>query len=204
MIADILKTIHRGLTKDIDYPEAGSEDMLVRLDYVNKAISTWEACVREGYIWKELIVPATEIVFGGTGTDPLPANFLSFIQRFDQSDGFKKAELQIGNSVYSEVKASEGEQMAQQGLAPYVFWSVSGNIRTLPAANGSINTAYLKKATRYATGAETEEPEMQDTSFIEDFVLAMQFLDNGDNDLYSMRFTLANETLKNMKYNALA
>jgi hypothetical protein len=203
-IEDILKKIHRKFAKDTDYPEAGSEDLLVRLDHVDDAISEWENCVFEGYNWKELMVAPTAFVFGGTGTDSLPADFLSFPRYFSQKTGFTKAQLEIGSTIYTEVKAGEGAQMEQEGLSPYVFWIEGGNIRTLPAVSGTINLPYLKKATRYTTGAETDEPEMEIPKFIEDYAVAKIFLDNDDEDLYQSFMNSAAEKLKQMKYNALS
>lgn len=201
-ITEILQRAHRKVSKDTDYPTAGSEDLLVRLDHVDDAISEWEDCVMEGYNWPELMVTPTAFVFGGTGTDALPANFLSFLRRFDD-DGFQKAEIQSESTVWSEIKAAEGEQMAHAGLSPYVFWIVGGNIRTLPAITGSIDIPYMKKATRYTTGSEATEPEMENHKFIEDYVTAKLFLDNDDDTLYQSFMSSAADKLKLMKYNAL-
>ncbi len=202
MIEDILKKAHRKFSKDTDYPEAGSEDLLVRLDHADDAISEWEDCVKEGYNWSELMTSAS-FVFGGTGTDALPANFLDFPSSFGD-DGFERLELKIGNSSYSEVSSGEGEQLAQDGLSPNVYWIVGGNIRTLPAASGTVSLPYLKKATRYTTGVETTEPEMSNPKFIEDFVTAKIFLDNEDDNLYQSFMMQANEKLMKMKYKALS
>lgn len=203
MIADILKKVHRKFSKDIDYPETGSEELLVRLDHADDAITEYEDCAKAGYPFKELLTSAP-LVFGGSGTDPLEADFLAFVRRFDVSaGGFKKAELQIGSCLYAEISASEGNNLAQQGLIPNVFWAEGGNIRTLPAANGSITLPYLKKHTRYTTGEETTEPEMENPKFIEDFVTAKVYLDNADDTLYQSFFASADEKLKQMKYNAL-
>lgn len=203
MISDILKKVHRKFSKDIDYPETGSEDLLVYLDHADDAITEYEDCAKAGYPFKELLTSAP-LVFGGSGTDALQTNFLAFIRRFDISaGGYKKAELLIGSVTYTEVSTSEGNGLAQQGLSPNVFWSEGTNIRTLPAANGTITLPYLKKHTRYVTGAETPEPEMENPKFIEDFVTAKVFLDNADDTLYQSFFASADEKLKQMKYNAL-
>lgn len=202
MIADILKKAHRKFSKDTDYPEAGSEDLLVRLDHVDDAISEWEDLVREGVNWKELITSDT-LVFAGSGSDALPVDFLAFISYFDD-DYYQRAELKIGEAVYIQVKSGEGRQAEQDGATPYIFWQEGTNIKTLPAASASITLPYLKKATRYTTGAETDEPEMENPKFIEDYVTAKIFLDNDDDTLYQSYMNAAGEKLKNMKYNALA
>ncbi|MFA5993370.1 MAG: hypothetical protein WC823_00250 [Parcubacteria group bacterium] len=202
MIEDILKKVHRKVSKDTDYPVAGSEDLLVTLDHVDDAISEWEDLVQEGYNWPELMVPPTAIVFGGTGTDALPADFLDFPSSFGD-DGFERMELLIGNSAYAEVSSGEGEQLALQGVTPNVYWMVAGFVRTLPAASGTVSLPYLKKATRFVTGAETTEPEMSNQKFIEDYVTAKLFLDNADDTLYQAFMNQANDKLMKMKYKAL-
>lgn len=205
IIGKILEKIHRKFAKDTEYPQTSSEDMLVRLDFVDDAISEWEDCVMEGYNWPELIVPPTDFVFSGTGEDDLPINFLSFMRRFSQDeDGFKKAELAIGGAIYAEVNAPEGEQAVQEGLSPYIFWTVGGKIKTLPAVSGTIKMPYLKKAYRYVTGEETTEIEMANSKFIEDYVLAKLYFDNADDDNGQAYFVSADDRLKKMKYALLS
>ena len=198
LIAEILQKAHRKFAKDTDYPTTGTEDILVRLDHVDDAISEWENLTQEGYNWKELMTSAS-LTLAGSGTDALPTDFLSFIRQFDQD-----SELQFGSTIYTEVKAQEGARMEQELQTPYVFWHDGGNIHTLPAVSGTITLSYLKKATRYVTGEETTEPEMANPKFIEDFVTAKVFLDNDDNTLYSAYMTQANEKLIKMKYEALS
>lgn len=202
MIADILKKIHRKYAKDLDYPATGSEETMVRLDHVDDAISEWEDLVKEGYNWKELMTSGA-FVFAGSGSDAAPADFLSFIHNFG-NDGYEMAQLQIGSAVYMEVKAAEGSNMKMADYSPYIFWIEGVNIMTLPAANGTITMPYLKKATRYVTGEETTEPEMENPKFIEDYATAKVFLDSKNSTMYTANMTQANEKLKQMKYNALA
>ena len=195
-IGEILKKIHRKFAKDKEYPQTSSEDMAVRLDFVDDAISEWEECVFEGYNWSELIVPPTDFAFGGTGEDILPDNFLSFMRRFSQEeDGLKKAELAIGGAIYAEVSAAEGEQAAQEELSPYIFWTIGGKIKTLPAVSGTVKMPYLKKAFRYVTGEETNEIEMANSKFIEDYVLAKLYFDNADDDNGQAYFVSADDKL---------
>lgn len=202
LISDILKKIHRKFSKDTNYPESGSEDRLVILDHVDDAITEWEDCVKEGYNWKELMTSAT-IALGGTGEDDLPDDFLSFVHYLGEN-GFAPAELLIGSTIYTEIKSGSGQTAKQQGLSPYVFWQEGGKIHTLPAVSGSVELSYLKKATRYETGEETDEPEMENPKFIEDYVTAKTFLDNADDTLYQAYMNSASEKLKVMKYNALS
>lgn len=202
-IENILKKIHRKFAKDTDYPTAGSEDLLVRLDHVDDAIDEYEDCAREGYAFKELITSAT-LAFGGTGTDALPTDFLAFVRRFDNRGENFRAELYIDSTLFTEVSTAEGRRLIQEEQEPYVFWREGANIRTLPAVSGSITLPYLKKHTRYTTGSEATEPEMENDKFIEDYVTAKLFLDNSDDVMYQSFMNSASEKLKTMKYNALS
>lgn len=203
LIEEIIKKIHRKFSKDTDYPEAGSEDLLVYLDHIDDAISEWESSVFEGYPLKELQTSGS-LTLGGSGSDSLPSDFLAFLPKFDiKSGGFSKATLKIGNAIFSEVSPGEGGRRSQVGIDGNVFWKEGSNIRTLPAVSGTIDFPYLKKATRFTVGTETIEPEMEDPKFIEDFALAKIFLDNADDTLYQSNIASASERLDRMKDNAL-
>lgn len=197
----ILEKIHRKFAKDTDYPEAGSEDFLVRLDYVNDAITEWENKAKEGIYWEELKDQST-VSCGGTGTDALPTDFLSFIRKNNADDDFSA--LVIGNEYWLEVTMAQGIRAAQEGIAPHIFWREGTNLRSLPAMSGSLALPYIRKATRYETGAETDEPEMKDQTFIEDFVLSKVFLDNDDQSLYQAYALSAKEKLDGMMYDTVA
>lgn len=201
IINEMLERIHRRFAKDTDYPEAGSEDFLVRIDYVNDAITEWENKTKEGVYWEELKDSAT-IVCGGTGTDALPTDFLSFIRKNNADDDFSA--LVIGNEYWLEVTMAQGIRAQQEGISPHIFWREGLNLRTLPAMSGSLSLPYIRKATRYETGAETDEPEMKDQSFIEDFVLSKLFLDNDDQSLYQAYASSAIEKLNAMMYDSVA
>lgn len=202
MIIDILKRIHRKFAGDTDYPGTGSEERLVRLDRIDDAISEWEDCVDEGYSWKELQT-SEAVSFGGSGSDDLPEDFRAFIRHFDSNNGFQMAQFMVGSATYKEVNAAKGDQYLRAGLSPYVFWHSGGKIKSLPAIIGTIELPYIKKATRYVTGDEATEPEMENPKFIEEYAIAMEYLKNGDDTLYQSHFLSANEKLQKMKYNSL-
>jgi hypothetical protein len=204
MIADILQKAHRKFAKDTDYPVVGDEEFLIRLDHADDAIDEWESLVDEGYSWPELIT-SIPFTFAGLGSDSLPVDFRAFIRTFDMQgdEGFNMATLLIGGVEYTEVKAVDGEKMAQQGLSPNVFWNAGGNFRSLPALSGTIDLPYIRKATRFVTGAETTEPEMSNPKFIEDYVTAKIFLDNDDTTLYTSNMNDANGKLTKMKTKCL-
>ena len=202
MISDILKKVHRKFSKDTDYPEAGGEDLLVRLDYVDDAIDEWEDCVNDGIMWPELVVSDRSMSFSGSGTDPLFDDFLCFLKLKEDGD-IKPAMIVSGSCFWTEVTAGEGSRMEREGTSPFVFWKEGSNRRTLPAISGNAVVPYLKKATRFPLGTETTEPEMKNPKFIEEYVLAQIFLDNSDDTLYQSFMTSAAEKLKSMKYKAL-
>ncbi|HBI17143.1 MAG TPA: hypothetical protein DDY52_03270 [Candidatus Moranbacteria bacterium] len=204
LISELLKKIHREYAKDTSYPEGSdNEEMLVRLDYVDDAIDEYESCVDEGYCWDELKTKLT-FIFGGTGTDELPETFLSFIKKFGQK-GFEKAQFLIGNVTYSEIDASEGVELEQQGqTSGNVFWQEGDNIRTLPAIAGTYILPCLEKHPRYVTGEELTPIKMKKPKFIQYFVVAKLFLDDEDESLYEANMLAANEELKKMRYKQLA
>ncbi|MEF3692232.1 MAG: hypothetical protein V3574_04240 [Candidatus Moraniibacteriota bacterium] len=204
LIENLIKTIHRQFSKDVTYPEKSSEELLVIVDHINDAIEEYENCVREGYFWPELKTVETDFVFGGTGEDNLPSDFLSFMGRFSRELGSCRPTIEIGGAIYEEVGANEGITRKQQGdNTSFVFWVEGGKVMTLPGANATMDLPYIKKHTRYSTGEETAEPEMANPMFIKDYALAKLFLDNEDDVLYQSYMTQAGERLKQMKYKSL-
>lgn len=203
LINETLKKIHRKYSKDTDYPEgADNEDLLVRLDFVDDAISEYEGCIDEGYCWPELITKK-DFIFNGTGVDALPENFLSFIKSFDD-DGSVKASFLIGNTLYEEANPSNGTELEQQGAtSSNVFWQEGENIRTLPAITGTYNLPCLEKHPRYTTGVESIPIKMRDPKFIEFYVAAKLFEEDEDGDQYETNMVSANEILKKMKYKSV-
>lgn len=198
-IETVLQKVHRKFAKDTDYPEAASEDRLVRLDHADDGISVYEGMVEEGIYPSELYVGDGTIACGGTGTDPLPTDFLSIIRAEDQP-----AIIKSGNNIWIEVSAHDFIRYAQEGYSSYVFTIEGSNLRTLPAASGTIPFPYMKKHTRYETGDEATELEMKDSKFLEHYILAKVFLDNGDDTLYQSNMLEAKERLSGMKYDAIA
>jgi len=205
LIEKIIQKIHRQFSKDISYPESESEELLVIVDHINDGIEEYENCVKEGYYWPDLKTVKSDFVFGGSGEDNLPDDFLSFIGGFSQEFGMRRPTLQIGNEIYEEVNPSEGVIRKQRELNDsYVFWVENGKIMTLPAVSATIDLPYLKKHTRYETGEETTEPEMSNPMFLKDYAIAKQFLDNEDDTLYQSYMAQAEDKLKAMKYKYLS
>ena len=194
---EILKRVHRKFAKDIDYPETGSEDLMVRIDHLNDGVTEWENKYKDGIYWSDLVTHVS-LVCGGTGTDLLPADFLSFIRKNNEDDD--ASVIVSGGNTWVEVTPAQGKIALDEGLSPYFFWREGENIVTIPALSGTVPFTYLRKATRYSTGTETTEPEMRDDSFLEDYALSKVFLDNSDNTLYTVYATSAKEKLDDMVY----
>jgi hypothetical protein len=200
-VAEILKRVHRKFAKDTDYPEAGSEDLLVRIDHLNDGISEWENKVREGVYWPEL-VETTTLSCGGTGTDALPSDFLTFLRKNNEDDD--ASALVLGSEYWIEMTPAQGARAVAEGLSPHIFWKEGTNLRTLPAISGSLPFTYVRKATRYTAGDESTEPEMADHSFLEDYTVAKVFLDNSDDTLYANAANSASDKLDAMVYDVVS
>lgn len=194
-IQEILKKAHRQWDKTSDYPDPLQDEWLVYVDHANDAIDEWESCVHEGYVWPALRTSAL-ITFGGSGRDTLPEDFLSFIPQCMSGP----TTLVIGGQEYTRIDACESGSYVQGTEYGTVFWAEGNIIRTLPAATGTYTIPYVRKATRYLTGMETVQPEMENHAFITMYVLAKTFADNNDHTGFTLNMTAANEKLDKMKY----
>ena len=45
LIKNVMQNVHLKFTKDADYPEIDSDDLLVMLRHADDAISEWEDCI---------------------------------------------------------------------------------------------------------------------------------------------------------------
>ncbi|MEK7550082.1 MAG: hypothetical protein AAB519_03835 [Patescibacteria group bacterium] len=176
----LLEKAHRQFSRDIEYPETGSEERLVMVDHYNNALSVYESKAMEGIAFPDLMVTDENLTCGGTGTDPLPNEFLTFFRVRPELP----AQLRVGSAYYREVSAAEGARFVMDQDAAQVFWIEGINLRSYPAISGSISFPYLKKATRIETGDETALSEIQNKYFISDFVTARLLIDNEDDTLY--------------------
>lgn len=190
----LLEKAHRQFSADIEYPETGSEERLVMVDYFNDGLGEYEAKALEGVPFPELMVTNENLSCGGTGTDPLPAQFLCFFRRRPE----EKAVLKANGVWYTEVSAVEGARLVQEGLNENVFWYEGANFRSLPAISGSIPFPYLKKATRITTGDETTLPEIKNKYYLSDYVTSRLALYNEDDTLYQQYNNQADDKLSGM------
>lgn len=198
-IATLLQNAHLRKFRDVDYPEATSEDFLVRLRMADDGLNEWEKEALNGVAWPELKEDAS-IAATGTGTDPEPDDFLCFMPSDE-----KPAIITDGANEWSEISMQEGNRMIQDGITDaYVFWREAGNIRMLPAisASGTITFPYLRKITRYPLGTEADPIEC-DTKFLEEYVIAQMFLDDKNTNTYSVHLQVAKDVLDNRKYQVI-
>ena len=201
-IAEIIQSAHRKWSGDIDYPTSGSDDMEMYVDFYNDAVTEWERQISAGVAWQELMTSET-ITCGGTGTDDLPGDFLSFIATSEDSENYP-AILKSGNNTWVQVHAREGLLHYQENNNAYVFWRENGKLRTLPAISGDVIVPYLRKATRAVTGEETTTPECPVPTFLVNFTSALISLHNEDQTKYEQYALTAQEILTDMMGESLS
>ncbi len=198
-IEELLNNVHIGFEKNTDYPATGEDDFIVRLNYANKGIQMWEKEAKEGVYWKPLKKQAA-LVATGLGTDPDPADFLAFMPAEE-----KAPVISDGTNEWREVSAQDGNRAVQDGATdPYIFWREAGNIRTLPAISGTIQFPYVRKATRYPLGTELTAIEIEDPEFLEEYIVAMLYLDDDNLSQYQAHMNNAKDILSTMKYNLIS
>lgn len=197
-IQEILKKAHRQWDKTSDYPDPLQDEWLVYVDHANDAIDEWEDCIREGYVWTELRT-TDSVTFGGSGSDALPEDFLTFIPQCMNGPTI----LMIGGQEYTKIDACQSGTYLQGNTYGRVFWTEGGIVRTVPAVSGTYNIPYARKATRYVTGTEATPPEMRNHAFITAYVLAKIYADNNDHTGFTLNMTTASDRLNSMKYEFL-
>ena len=189
---EVLNPVHVRYEKNTDYPETTSEDFLVRLGYANDGITEWEKEVKKGVFWPALKEDAS-ILAAGSGSDPDPADFLAFIPEESVSV------ISDGTNEWREVSMRTGNRLFQQDMSSaYVFWREAGNIRTLPAISGTIEFPYLRKMTRFVTGAETTELDCS-AEFLQEYVLARLYEDDKNWNESQARMEAAKDILDSEK-----
>ncbi len=195
--AEVIQTGFRGYAGGSETAEDGSDEMASVVFHANRAITEWERLVREGIQWPELRDEAS-VVCAGSGSDDHELDFLDF---FREPDGH--AGVMVDGVLYTVVSASTGKRLERIGTASgHHAWIEGPKLRTYPAATGTAEFSYLKKATRVVTGSETTEPEMSDPSMISEYITGMLFASDGDDTSVqtgSIHIAAANDALRMMK-----
>lgn len=177
---ELIKKSHRQFTRDVEYPDANSEERLVMVDHYNDALGEFETKVEEGICFPEMMVTTETLVCGGTGTDALPDKFLAFVRRTPE----EPAILKVGSTEYREVSSNVGAQHVLDQNADYIFWREGDNLRSYPAINATIPFPYMSQLDRISTGDETTISKAPSKEFLSLYVTAKLYLDNDDDTLY--------------------
>jgi hypothetical protein len=188
---EVLEKVHVRYEGDTSYPTSTEEDFIVRLAHLDDATDTIEQEAKQGVVYPFLVAQAS-ITAGGTGTDALETDHLSFVTDY----------LKAGDAEYRKVSKEDGNRYEQDGLAPYVFWQEGTNLRSLPALSGTVTFPYQRKLTRFTTGDETDDVD-GDPKYYQEFVLAMLYLDDGDLNQYNVHANNAKDILQLMKHEAI-
>lgn len=189
---EILQKVHTIYESgSIDYPSTGEEDYNQRLAYLDRAVSTLEREVMTGVMFDFLREEAT-LSAGGTGSDNLPTDFLSFLTDY----------LKVGSTEYVRTDKKTGNFDEQSGFAPYVFWKEGTKLRSLPALSGTVVYPYLRKLTRFPLGMESDTADGDGEYYVES-ILAMLYLDDGELNQYNVHANNAKDILDSMKGEAI-
>jgi hypothetical protein len=206
IIETLIQRAYLRFNKSVDYPSAGSEDWLVLVEYGNMAIEAFKREAKKGTPFESLVTSDT-VVFGGTGIDTLPSDFLAFIADVNNS---KPAKITDGAKIWQQISKAEGKRLDAENRkntenrSDCVFYVEGKTIKTFPAISASIEIDYLKEPIKYTTGAETDPVEIDDDEFIVEYMLAFMYLDDGNLNQYNTHFGIAQDSLDAMSTQAEA
>ena len=189
--SEVLEQVHVRYESNTDYPTSGEEDFTLRLAFLDDAVSTVERKTKDGIVF-DVLVTEDDIVCGGTGTDALPADFLSFVTDV----------IEAGSLHYTRTTKEDGNKNEQENKAPYVFWEENGNLRSLPALSGTITLPYQRTLNRFPLGSEVTEVD-GDAKYYVESILAMLYLSDGDLNLYNVHANIAKDILDTMTFKAI-
>lgn len=192
LIEDLMEEIYLDFEKSTDAPDKTSEDYLVRLRYVRKAIDKWEN--EQGIEWKELY--GTII---GTLTNGICNDNVTTLVDFKRPAGF----LKIGDDKYEYVRPErvESEQRMNENKKIYTVTGSKGtfSINVYPAVSDSFTLDYRKEATKFYTGNETTHIQMSDPSFIIHDVLGQLYLDDDNGSQANVEIQTASAKMDAMR-----
>lgn len=203
-IVDVLHKVHVRYEKNEEYPDSTSEDHVVRNAYADDAITMWESAARNGTFWKQLITQAS-IPAAGSGSDDNETDFLVFmVSKNPVGNTLMPAIItDLAGTKWLEVSAADGNYRYQNNVLGNVFWLEQGKIRTFPAITGTITFPYIRKATRYPLGTELTELEIEDAMFLQEFIIAMLYLDDANMNQYNAHMNAASDLLDKMEYQTI-
>jgi hypothetical protein len=178
--------------KSVDTPDKTSEDYLVRLRYVRKAIEKWEG--EQGMEWKELFGTLTGTLTNGVCSD----NTVALVD-FKRPAGF----LKIGTDKYEYVRPEQMEKEERENSTKKIY-TITGSkgaysVVVAPAVSGTFTLNYRKNATKFYTGSETTEIEMSDPTFILHDVLSQLYLDDDNTTQATVETQVASSKMDAMR-----
>lgn len=194
LIADLMSDLYLDFEKSVDTPDKTSEDYLVRLRYVRKAIKNWEN--EKGIDWKELFGTISQTLSAGVYNNNTGAGTL---ESFKRAAGF----LRVGTDKYDYVRPEQVEKEVRENISKKIY-TVTGSkgtfaINVYPSISGAFTLNYRKAATLFYTGNETTEIEMSDPEFILEFVLAQLYLDDSNQAQATVEMQIASEKMEAMQ-----
>jgi len=188
---EILQKVHIRYEGNTDYPAVGEEDHTLRVAYLDDAVSALEQEAFNGVKF-DFLRAEESLAAGGTGSDNLPTDFLSFLTDY----------IKVGSTEYVRTDKETGNFDDQADYAPYVFWKEGTKLRSLPALSGTVTYPYQKTFTRFPDGDETSTADGEGSYYIE-FILAQLYLSDGDLNQYNVHANNAKDILDAMKGEAI-
>lgn len=186
--------------KNTEYPEASSDDYVLRLSYCNSAINVW--ATEKHVVWQTLFTDHSFTLSNNVTQYNAPANFewpSDFLVMVDAA----------GNETFFEY--SRPEQVAEKkAQGKYIYWITGSpgafkiNISPTPTtANGfagrTARLPYFKSATTYETGIESTVPEMTDPWFMIYWTLGLLYADDQNTVQARIMVQIAQDKLAGMR-----
>jgi hypothetical protein len=195
LIEDLMTSIYKRFEKSSDTPDSSSEDYIVRLEFVNDAISKWENEI--GITWKELYKTMSGTLVDGVCDD----NVVTLLD-FKRPAG----SLFIGSDEYNYVRPENIQKVIDLTPSKKIYTVIgakgSFEIDVYPVVSGTFSMGYIKEAYKYTSGTETTpEIEMSNHEFIINDVLAQLYLDDDNGTQANVKIQIASAKMDAMKLN---
>ncbi len=200
-ITGVLQAVHRKYEGDTNYPSPGSEDHTIRLEHANDGIEIWESEALDGsVVWPSLISEAT-VTAGGSGADDLPSDFLTTYRVSDTHQAY----CTVGGTTYREVTPGVGAFRKKENITTEpVFWIAGGKLYTFPAATTDIILPYLRQATRYDTGTESDPIDIpKNAYYLVYYILSQLYMTDRDTAQMDYNLGRAEDIMSKMKLGAM-
>ena len=195
-LTELLESIHRKVSKNVDYPTVGDDDYTLRVGLINDYIDEWNK--EEGVNWNELWAKASFASTSAASYD-LSASVSNmdfpggFVELIDSSGGNTKWEVKKLGDIQS-VDTSQGSWCYFMGDSNNGY-TLYFNPNNHPGA-GTIQFPYYKVATHLS--GPTDTPEMSDPSYLI-HMASSEVMQEDDPASASNEFSLGQSRLHAMK-----